>query len=143
MIFSEEFIWRNDHYAYHLTESKNIKLIQEKGLVPMIGKRSISVNDNIKAIYFFDNIYSTEDWINELYKDKDPSNLELLRFNLKNRKWYIKDLETGEFYLTRIILPSKIEYLRLYDEENEKNFNLNNFSIKYIQEWNPINSYKK
>lgn len=116
MIFEKEFIWYEDHYAYHITEKSNIDMIREKGLIPLCGERSLSVGDKISAIYFFDYLYSASDWAYWLYNDYKEE-LELLRFNLKRRKWYSKDQYIGDFYLTKPILPDNIDILKRIDED--------------------------
>lgn len=118
MIFSKEFIWYDDHFVYHITEKSNLDEIRKVGLKPFCGERSKSVDETRNAIYFFDNLFSTENWIDELYKNKDKTSLELLRFNLKRRKWYIQNQMIGDFYLLRPVLPEKIELLKRTDEKN-------------------------
>ncbi len=143
MVFDKEFIWRKDHFAYHITKKENMESIIEKGLIPQIGDRSKSVGDDIKAVYFIDDLSRLDEWIEALYKDEELKDLEILKFNLKNRKWYIKFLDDGEFYTPNIILPNKIEFLRLYDEINECYMPLS-FNIEmYVQEWEPIYKYKE
>lgn len=53
MIILKEFIWQQDHSAYHITTKENMKKIKEQGLTPKLGERSKSVGDTEKAIYFF------------------------------------------------------------------------------------------
>ena len=140
MIIFNEFIWRKDHHAFHITDTKSMNNICIKGLIPMCGERSKLVDDEIQAIYFFDNINSVSDWIDILYKNNDIYELELLRFNLKNRKW-IKQND-DEFYLPNKILPEKIEYLRIYDTENNNYLPLNYIDDNKLLIWNNINEYK-
>lgn len=128
---------------YHITKKENMESIIEKGLIPQIGDRSKSVGDDIKAVYFIDDLNKLDEWIEALYKDKELKDLEILKFNLKNRKWYIKFLDDGEFYTPNIILPNKIEFLRLYDEINECYVPLSFNSEIYVQEWEPISKYKE
>jgi len=117
MIISKEFIWSEDHFAYHITLKDNINSIIEKGLIPSLGQRSISACDNEKAIYFFDSLLNLNDWMEKLYSDKNKDDLEVLRFNLRGRKWYLHN--GGEdFYLKRKVNIDKLEMLRLYDINN-------------------------
>lgn len=143
MIFDKEFIWYEDHYVYHIATVDNIESIIKNGLVPKCGLRSKSVEDNKKAIYFFDSLYSIDNWIDELYKNKSIKELELLRFNLKRRKWFFKDAEIGDFYLTRPINNTNIDYLRIYDN-NGKPLSLNSDYIfdKDKLVWDNIKKYK-
>lgn len=141
MIILEEFIWRQDHYAYHLTNTNDIKNIRNVGLKPLCGKRSLSIGDNIKGIFFFDYLGSTIDWIDALYPNTKIYELELLRFNLKNRKW-IKHNE-NEFYLIHNVHPDKIDYLRIHDIENNIVLPLSYIIQNNIElEWNNLNEYK-
>jgi hypothetical protein len=115
MIFLKEFVWRVDHYAYHLTLNRNIPYIQAKGLVPQTGQNSKAVGDSRRAIYFFDCLGSVLDWISALYPNEDIENIELLRFNLKNRIWGVQNQEIGDFYIERPVKVDKLSYLRIYD----------------------------
>ena len=38
MIFFEDFIWKTDHYAYHITRTNNLLTIKNNGLIPKCGK---------------------------------------------------------------------------------------------------------
>ena len=87
MVILDSFIWRKDHYAYHVTNVNAMKSICQYGLKPLCGERSRSVGDSIKGIYFTDYFYSVLEWIDLLYKDVSVYDLEVLRFNLRNRKW--------------------------------------------------------
>ena len=146
MIVLEPFIWREDHYSYHITNTEAMKGICKNGLKPLVGDRSMSVGDNIKGIFFFDSLYSINDWIERLYKDKDIYELELLRFNIKQRKWNMRRCyEYVEFYLLNKVAQDKIEYLRLYDKSDTflpLNFeNYLNDSDNRIM-WNSLCDYK-
>lgn len=117
MIISEPFIWNKDHYAYHITERINIKSIIENGLIPNIGERSRQVSDFEEAIFFFDNINNVEIWMDKLYPETNKNILEVLRFNIKGRKWY-SNHDGEDFYLKRRVETDKLEILRIYDENN-------------------------
>ena len=143
MLISNEFIWREDHYAFHVTSVDSIKEICKEGLKPLCGERSKSVGDNIKGVFFFDYLNSASEWIDVLYKDKNIYELELLRFNLKNRRW-IKHND-DEFYLPHIVYPEKVEYLRIYNVERNINLPLtfiDDSSEKRILVWDDLNNYK-
>lgn len=147
MIIIKEFIWRTDHYAYHITNIEAMKNICNEGLKPLCGERSKSVGDDIKGIFFFDSLYSVNKWINALYENKDIHELELLRFNLKQRKWIMQN--PSEFYLVHKVRPDKIEYLRLFDENKNMYLPLNNLPSDYFEErndiklnWNNLDNYK-
>ena len=83
------------------------------------------------------------DWIEVLYETKDIYELELLKFNLKNRKWIKQN--NDEFYLPNKILPGRIEYLRIYDTEKRIYLPLNfidSVDEKRIIVWNSLDDYK-
>ena len=109
----------------------------------MCGKRSQSVCDDTKGVFFFDYLGSVSHWIDVLYENKNIYELELLRFNLKNRKW-IKQND-NEFYLPNKVLSERIEYLRIYDIEKNIYLPLNfvdNVNENRILVWNSLNEYK-
>ena len=132
MIIEEE-IWHEDHYAYHITHKKYIENIKKEGLQPSCGKRSIEANDTRKAIYFSDTLYLVEQWIEKLYKENNKQELELLKFNIKEKSWYAKDETIGDFYILKPILPENIEILNKYDELN------NPYTIDNIQKQKKLN----
>ena len=143
MIILNEFIWRQNHDAFHITNTEAMMRICMNGLIPMCGERSRSVGDDTKGIFFFDCLGSVSNWIDLLYRDRDIYELELLRFNLKGRKWFIHN--SDEFYLTNKVLPNRIEYLRIYDVENNIYLPLN--FIDYIDDkkilvWNGLEEYE-
>ena len=52
MIILNEFIWRKDHYAFHITNTDAMVNICKQGLKPLSGERSKLVDDDIKDIFF-------------------------------------------------------------------------------------------
>ena len=143
MVFTDEFIWHTDHFVYHITEKSSIESILKTGLIPMVGARSNDAGDTEKAVYFFDNLYNLESWMNYLYKNKDKDSLEVLRFNLKRLKWYIHN-GGKEFYLKNMIPLEKLQYLILCDENNilipySKLSIYNPYELKY--NWIPLSQY--
>lgn len=102
-----------DHFAYHLTKKEKMSDIIIQGLKPLCGENSKSVGDTRKAIYFFDKLQFLYDWVDVLYSREDSNQLELLRFNLKRRKYHFLNLYEG--YVERKIPPVKIEYAVLSD----------------------------
>lgn len=65
-----------DKFAYHVTPSKNLRSIQENGLVPSIGQRSRDLGEEREAVYLFpsredlDNALSN--WLGELFDEEEP-----------------------------------------------------------------------
>mgnify|MGYP003305981478 CR=1 FL=1 len=97
MIIVNEFIWRSDHYAFHLTNKKAIGSISKQGLKPLCGKRSKSVGDDTKGIYFFDCLGSVTDWIEALYENKLSvvfEDINLARETLDNVREFIRNHPT-------------------------------------------------
>lgn len=142
MIILDEFIWNEDHYVYHLTRQECMEKIIVEGLRPTCGERSRSVGDIRRAVYFFDSLSRTEEWMECLYTEKDIKGLELLRFNLKRRKWKIQCSEVEDFYLLRPVLPRGIEFATLYNEEGQI-VNLDSDLAKVKVLWNPLSKYKQ
>lgn len=142
MIVLKEFIWKVDHYAYHVTDKKNLASIAMHGLLPKCGDRSKSIGDTRKAIYFFDCLESVYDWAEWLYEDKNIEDLALLRFNLKRRKWHIQNIHEGDFYLDNKVDKEAIELLYVYDE-NHVLVPLNMYLNRYNLEWKKITEDKK
>ena len=115
-----EFIYKDDHYVYHITDKKNIDSIISHGLVPSLGDRSLKVGDNFKAIYFFDKIDSINDFMNFLYENKNKDSLEVLRFNIKQLTWFYHS--DNEYYIKCDIPVDKLDYLELYIDNNKISF---------------------
>lgn len=144
MVFEKEFIWRKDHFAYHITKKEYMESIIKKGLIPQIGDRSKSVGDDIKGVFFFDCMEDYDFWLTVLYNAICEDELELLRFNLKNRKWFSRNKYIGDFYTPNIVLPNKIEYLELYNVDyGFTNSLLYLYDEGYEKRWKNISSYKK
>ncbi|MDD3241974.1 MAG: hypothetical protein PHQ64_04320 [Bacilli bacterium] len=141
MIFNNEFIWYKDHFVHHLTTKDKMVSIIEKGLIPLIGERSIKVGEAKKRIYFFDDLNLLDSWIEELYLDKNISELELLRFNIKRRKWNYRDSDFGDYYLERKIEAENIEYLRIYSNNKLLSLSEQNLLIGKSS-WQKIINYK-
>ena len=82
-----------DKFAYHVTPSKNLPFIQEKGLLPSIGERSRSLGEEREAVYLFpsqkdmDNALSN--WLGELFDDSEE--LAILQVDVSNA-----NIERGE-----------------------------------------------
>ena len=149
MVYINDFIWREDHMAYHITTVDNMNGICDKGLLPLCGERSKSVGDDSIGIHFSDSLTSIiEDWMDMLYENKDKNSLEVLRFNLKGLKWktnYMGDYYVpGDWYLVDRLLPEYIEYLRIinngiYEHASDSN------DLYYKEDnkiWIPIKEYR-
>ena len=137
MNFEKEFFCNEDHTAYHITQKKYIESIKKYGLQPMCGRRSIESQDTIKAIYFSDTLYLVEQWIEQLYKLKNKQELELLKFNIKEKTWYSKDETIGDFFLLKPILPETIELLNKQDENNNS-YTIDNITKQKTLIWNKL-----
>lgn len=134
-----------DYFAYHITEKKNIDSIIKYGLIPSMGERSLLAKDEFKAIFFFDEFYNINNWMEFLYKNKDKDTLEVLRFNLKNLRWFIHN-RGDEFYIKHKIPIDKIDYLEIYNH----NMDILSFNNLYMEDvynldyrWNKLKEYHK
>ena len=145
MIVNHEFIWKQDHFVYHITEKNNIENIIKYGLLPSIGNRSLIAGDRFKAVFFFDELYNMEEWMDFLYGSKDKDSLEVLRFNIKKLRWFIHN-GGEEFYLKHKVPIEKIDYLELYNS-NSDIISFNNLYKEDIYNldyrWNKLKKKKK
>ena len=136
-----------DYNAYHITETKNMNSIKIQGLKRKNGERCQKINDDIKGIFFTDNIYGVGKWIEWLYPDTDITSLILLRFNLLHRKFHYKSFFSDEYYsLVPKIKPEKLWYLEIKKEEKKMFLNSLLKALYYEREyrldWYQIQSYK-
>ena len=121
MILSLEQITNFQLHGYHITETSNLKLIKEEGLLPRCGRRSQAIGDTQEAVYFFPALLLIDTWREVLYSEEDYANLELLRFDLENIDITITDKNSwdlfGDWYTKQVILPEKIQLLKRIDKE--------------------------
>ena len=119
-------------------------LLHDIALINKVGDRSKSVGDDVKGIFFFDGLPSTNEWIEMLYENANVEELELLRFNLKDRKWIMHNGE--DFYLTEGIPANKIEYVRVFDTKNKFYTTIDNLDYDYVSQylliWRDLEDYK-
>ena len=137
--------FRENQYGYHITTSDNIDSISKVGLIPSMGKRSMSINEKNKAVFFFRFLIELDNWIKDLYPDNSLDELELLRFNLIGKEAFYKDFFIGDYYLMNPILPNELEILNRVSSSGEK-FNINNLVLRQCQEelkWEPLIKNKK
>lgn len=97
--------------GYHITLENNIDSIIKSGLIPMCGERSESIGDFTKAIYFYPALILTPVWVKLLYSEKDILNLKLLRFNLDNVSFIVRDPDLFDVYTLNSIEPDRIQVL--------------------------------
>lgn len=109
-------ILRYNRFVYHLTREERIQQIKKQGLKPQNGERCQKIGDTNKGVYFFDSLGYLYDWIEELYP-QICEELYLLRFNIKNRKWYIQDATIGDYYLKTPVRKESLQYITLSDIE--------------------------
>ena len=136
--------------AYHVTLKDNMQGIINKGLIPMCGINSKRVNDNIVGVFFDDSLYSAiEEWSNLLYENKRKEDLEILKLNIKNRKWITQSngdyYIPGSWYLERSVDPDNIDFLRVVNNGNLEHADDTN-DLYYDESnliWTPIKTYKQ
>ncbi len=146
--FGEDSIYcYDDYFAYHVTERKNIFSIKEQGLESKTGERCKRIKEDIKGIFFTDNIYGVKSWIEMLYPDIDIKTLILLKFNLMNRTIHYKSRLSDDYYtLTNRIEPEKLSYLEIL--KNNQQMYLNDLLKALIYEkeyrliWHPLKNLK-
>ena len=70
--------------VYHVTKEDLLDKILEKGLIPMLGERSLLIGEETPGIYFFENIVNVEDalggWMANAFNDEDK--LVILKVNI-------------------------------------------------------------
>lgn len=148
----------NEHIKYVYNESLDLadkynadkeivalgSLLHDIALINKVGDRSKSVGDDVKGIFFFDGLSSTNEWIEMLYENANAEELELLRFNLKDRKWIMHNGE--DFYLAEGIPANKIEYVRVFDTKNRFYTTIDNLDYDYVSQylliWRDLEDYK-
>ena len=126
------------HFAYHLTLKEHMEGIKKEGLIPQCGPNCKRVDDTSVGVHFCDSLYAMFDfWIMALYEERDKRGLELLRFNIKNRKFQelypsIPNMP-GDLILLDKVAPEDIECLQHTEE-----------GIIYSRDsiWTPIKKYK-
>lgn len=93
---------------YHVTPTKNLRLIMIYGLVPRKGPRSSKL-ENKKAVYLFPNLDDVENalmnWLGDEFGDEQ---LALLKVNVKGEVYSDAEYER---YVTTTIQPSNIKVL--------------------------------
>lgn len=142
MKVTNDFLWKINYYAYHITNTTAMKDICLEGLKPSVGERSRLAGDDIKGIFFFNNLCFLNNWIDQLYQDRNVYELELLRFNLKNRNWIKRNPD--ECYFLSSVNERDIEYLRIYNKKSGVYLPLNLLYPTYNKEisWNHLKDYK-
>lgn len=133
------YIITEQHYAYHLTLKENMEGIIRKGLIPQCGPNCKRVDDTSVGIHFATELADIYDfWIMALYEKMNKEELEILRFNIQNRRYqhlYYRDhYIPGDWIILDRILSKDIEYLNNIDE--------NMMYDKEKQIWLPIEQYK-
>ena len=111
MEVTRECIVTVSHPVYHITNTFAMKNICQDGLKPLCGERSKYVGDSLKAIYFTDDFKCITEWMKLLYENKDPYELEVLRFDIKERKEWSSRGEEG--YLLDKVGKDEVSYLRI------------------------------
>jgi len=132
--------FKENQYGYHITTKDNIDSISKVGLIPSIGKRSLSINEKNKAIFFCRFLIELDNWINDLYPNYNLNELELLRFSLGGKEAFYKDFFIGDYYLLDTISPNELEILNRISSNGET-FNIKGLVYKQYKEglrWEPI-----
>ncbi len=118
----------NKHVFYHTTEVKNRKSIEEKGLIPQIGRFSKICNEQINAIWMFNDENGLDNalcnWFGEVWEEYaedelgiDSENLELSTFKITLPNdfpglYHPKGEEFFESHCVTTIPPEFISYFR-------------------------------
>lgn len=93
--------------AYHVTPARNVKYIQQEGLVPGIGDASSSYGETEERIYLFPSVAEAEDavmgWMGDQYETEI---LALLQVNITGIP--VKKDVDWEYYTNSPISPDRI-----------------------------------
>ena len=100
---------------YHVTESKNLSSISQKGLVPKRGARSQKINETEDGVYLFGSLSEVEDALMNWLGDEFDEDVELaiLQVQIPSREYLRKDSSSFEFIYKGIIPPSYISLVRI------------------------------
>ena len=102
---------------YHVTLSKSVKSILNKGLIPKLGERSLEIGEKEKLIFLFPSEEDMEcavmQWLGDWYEDKYGENVKLscLKINLPY-DFPIKNGEVSYECISKNIIPAK--YIKFY-----------------------------
>lgn len=136
--------WYISHAAYHITEKKNILRIQKYGLQPRNGPRCKQINDESKGIFFTDNIYGINSWINWLYNEEKIEELVLLKFDVLHRIVHFKDYE--DYFLSTKVPPNELAYLSILKKKTKISLKMLLEALynekEYQLQWTPLLQYK-
>ena len=136
---SEIEIMKKNFYVYHLTLKSNMYGIIREGLLPQCGVNCKRVDDTSVGIHFATKLADIYDfWIMALYEKMNKEELEILRFNIQNRRYqhlyYREHYIPGDWIALDKVLSKDIEYFTNIDE-----------NIMYDEEkqlWLPIDQYQ-
>lgn len=99
--------------AYHVTYAKNVKSIQQHGLIPQIGSASAEYGEEENRIYLFpskeDATEAVMNWLGDFYDEDEP--LALLEIDLTSIP--IKKSVEWEYYTDSKIPPDRIKVVTL------------------------------
>ena len=146
MFMPREGVLLTDCFGYHITNIESMESICKEGLKPMLGERSISIGETEKRIFFTCCLNEIPKWIGLLYEKRNIEELELLRFNIKRRKWHMRVGSTiydpQEFYLEKMVKPKSIEYTRIIDLFSDLPLDLDSYDYSNAEiEWRPLETY--
>lgn len=116
--------------AYHITKKSNLYSIQKNGLQPRIGRRSNSVDEYEKSLYFTDNLYSIFTWKKRLYGNEPFENYAILTFDIDDTQYTRRYDSAGDCFIKKTILPENIKLFQI----NEKNMQQNTDSLAALED---------
>lgn len=109
--------------AYHITEKSNLYTIQKNGLEPRIGRRSNSVDEDYKLVYFTDDLYSIFTWKNRLYNTQSFNDLVILSFDIPNNGYIRRHDNAGDCFISDSISPKNISLIQFSQKDKEQSEN--------------------
>ena len=122
-----EYFLRN---VFHITHKDNLKEIKEFGLMPSIESK----------VAFFDDLKLADWWFYNMHKDSNPEDYVLLSFDLRGRRYYIKDKTYSDFYTYETIPAECLSVLKIFI--GNKEVPISRFNESTDMKWTPLKNYK-
>lgn len=107
--------------GYHITLKNNLYNIQKNGLEPRIGRRSNTVDEYTKLLFFSTMLNSILIWKDRLYKNISFDELAILVFDLEGMQYEARYDSAGDFFTKTIISPENIRLLQIVERDAPQN----------------------
>ena len=97
---------------YHVTLAENLNNILQEGLIPLIGERSLEIEEKEALVYLFSSIEDMEcavmQWLGDWYKDKYGEDVKLISLKIDLPPTFpIENREVEYESVSRDVIPPK------------------------------------